>query len=151
MMFIGLRGCFVSMKQIKMTTPINIEAKLREYHLIGNKERNPDFVQTRKSRKSGHTDGEALLSYGLRGVFIHGKTITIGFTEVVVDETPSHYVVSISHRGNMGARLADVDVNLEIITGLEATIKTLDELGPESIKEEGSPDYAWGKTWRFKK
>ncbi len=69
------------------------------------------------------------------GNFTHGY----GVTEVQGVKKLSR--LTVSHGGNMGSSLSDVDENLEGMYGIKNMLKTLRMFGV--LEEDGSPDYSW--------
>lgn len=65
----------------------------------------------------------------------------IGLTDIRVTRDRQKIKVRVSHGGNMGNTLKDVNENLGRLTKEQDTLQVLRDLPHLSLEEHGSPDY----------
>jgi superfamily II helicase len=97
--------------------------------------------------KKQQTIEEILGKYHL----LEKKRIILGLTEISSSCKGSTIALTISHVGNMGDSLENVNENLKQITSLDNTLTMLDKLPSITSKEKGTPDYLWTKTYHYDK
>lgn len=69
----------------------------------------------------------------------------IGFTGITIDY--EKHAVTIEHRGNMGARIKDVEEDVDLCLG-KGIFKRLEKIC-ESMTEDGYPDYYYKRIMKF--